>query len=531
MLYADLIAIADRIYTMDPGRPVAKALAVVGDRIVAVDTPGRIRRCRGPKTRVIEAPKQVIVPGLTDCHAHLFSWALMLDEVALAGVTSVAAALRKIQAGAARAPTGRWLVGNGFDKNACGGRFPTAGELDAVTGKIPACIYSRDWHCAWVNTAGLKRAGITQRTADPPGGQILRDANGRPTGILMDTAMDLLEPVRDCGSDPGDPRVRRLWKRACREFHRYGLTGVHSVDGIEAFSWFQRFAADGTLGLRVRYALPHNRLSGAEALQIRSGWGDDRLRIAGLKLFADGALGSQTAWMYRAYPGRPGYYGIPVCVGNELRDTVRRATAIGLPCWIHAIGDRAVHEVASVLAGVGAPASGRHLPHRIEHAQCVQAKTLRVMRKAKIIASVQPSHLCEDMTIADKHWRTAATFTYPFRSLQSAGILMAMGSDLPVETMNPFLGIYAAVTRKNRQGEPSQGWYPRERIDRPSALAGYTVNAAQSVGDASRLGRLSPGHLADFAVLTDDPLRCPAAELPAVRATHTVVGGQLAWAE
>jgi len=426
-------------------------------------------------------------------------------------------------------PGGR-LVGNGFDKNACGGRFPTAAELDAVTGSIPACIYSRDWHSAWVNTPGLQRAGITRRTVDPPGGQLLRDHRGQPTGILMDTAMGLLEPVRDLGSDPADPRVRRLWRRACREFHRYGLTGVHSVDGIEAFAWFQRFAADGTLGLRVRYALPHDRLKAAEALQIRSGYGDDQLRIAGLKLFADGALGSQTAWMYRAYPGRPGYYGIPVCVGDELRDTVRRATAIGLPCWIHAIGDRAVQEVADVLAAAGSCPSGKSLPHRIEHAQCIRPKALRVMRKAKVIASVQPSHLCQDMTIADKHWRTAARFTYPFRSLLSAGILVAMGSDLPVETMNPFLGIHAAVTRQNRQGEPTEGWYPSERIDRWSALAGYTVNAARSVGDASRLGLLAPGHLADFAVLTDDPIRCPMAELPAIRATHTVVAGKVAWA-
>jgi predicted amidohydrolase YtcJ len=339
----------------------------------------------------------------------------------------------------------------------------------------------------------------------------------------MDNAMRLLGDVRAIDSES---RVPRLWARACRAAYRYGITGFHSVDGIDAFSWFQRLAAAGKLGLRVRYALPHDQLTTAETLRMRGGLGDDQFRVVALKVFSDGALGSQTAWMFQVYPDRPGYYGIPVCVGPELRDTIRRAAALDLPCWIHAIGDRAVHEVASALGTAGASPSRKRLLHRIEHAQCVRPKTVALMAKHKIIASVQPSHLCEDIPIADRHWRAVAKHAYPLRSLRSARILMAFGSDLPVETLNPYLGVYAAVTRRNRRGQPPEGWYPHHAIDRWTAVAGYTHHAAQSVGESDRLGRLVPGHYADFAVLSADPFRCRDIELPEIRASATYVGGE-----
>ena len=524
MMHADLIVRAGRIFTMHRPQSVVQAMAVVAGRIVATGTPGRIRAWKGPRTEVLDVGDRVVVPGLIDCHTHLFEWAMALGDVSLAGVASLHTALRKIASHARRIEPGQWLIGHGFDKNVCGGAFPTAGDLDAATGRdVSACIHSRDVHAAWVNTRVLRSAGITADTPDPPGGRIVRDHRGRPTGILLEKAVDLLSPSRSVASVV---QVRRLWRRACREAWSYGLTGVHSVDGIEGFEWFQRLAAEGELGLRVRYAFPCDRLDALEQLRLLGGYGDDFLRVSAVKVFSDGALGSQTAWMYRAYPGRPGYYGIPVTVGAELRQIVRRAGALSLPCWIHAIGDRAVHEVASALVSQGSRSECGPLRHRIEHAQCVRPRTARLIVSGKITTSIQPSHLCQDIPIADTHWPSVVRFAYPLGTLKSAGILMAFGSDVPVESPNPYLGIFAAATRTMLDGYPSGGWHPEQRVDRRTALAGYTIHAARSVGESDRLGRLVPGAWADFAVLSDNPLTCPIENLVGIRSVCTVISGQ-----
>jgi predicted amidohydrolase YtcJ len=543
-MHADLIVTGKRIYTMVRSRPVVQGLAIAGGRIVAAGDRRTVRRWKGPNSETIDVGEQPVVPGLTDCHAHIFAWALMRDEVALAGVASLPAALAKIAArgrrtrrersrrtGPRRSPRTereQWLVGNGFDKNLCGDAFPTAADLDRATGKtVPACIFSRDWHAAWLNTAALRRLNITARSADPPGGQILRDHRGRPTGILLDTAMNVLGPVRSPGPET---RVRRLWRRACQIAHAYGLTGVHSVDDIDGFQWFQQARALDRLGLRVRYAFPKDTLDSLEQVRLRRGFGDAMLRVAAVKIFSDGALGSQTAWMYDPYPGRPGYCGIPVCVGRELGHAVSRAAALGLPCWVHAIGDRAVHEAVSAFAAANRRRGGAaQLLHRVEHAQCVRPTTRRLMAARGIIASVQPSHLCQDMETADRHWPAVTRYTYPFRSLRTTGITTAFGSDAPVETLNPFRGIYAAVTRQSRNGQPAGGWHPQEKLSRRSALEGYTVGAARSVGEHRSLGRLAPGYHADLAVLTQDLLACDVQELPDVRSTCTVIGGRVVY--
>jgi hypothetical protein len=278
--------------------------------------------------------------------------------------------------------------------------------------------------------------------------------------------------------------------------------------------------------LRVRYAFPCNRLDALEQLRLQGGYGDDLLRVCALKVFSDGALGSQTAWMYRAYAGRPGYRGIPVCVGAELKQLIRRAGALALPCWIHAIGDRAVQEVASCLAWQRRLSQGDALRHRIEHAQCVRPRTARLMAAHGIIASVQPSHLCGDIPIADRHWPAVARFAFALRTLKSAGILMAFGSDVPVESPNPYLGVFAATTRRMLEGRSTGGWHPEQCVDRRMALAGYTINAARSVGESDRLGRLVPGAWADFAVLSADPLMCGVENLVGIRSVYTVIEGR-----
>jgi predicted amidohydrolase YtcJ len=261
---------------------------------------------------------------------------------------------------------------------------------------------------------------------------------------------------------------------------------------------------------------------------LKTGFGDDFLWIGGIKLFADGALGSQTAYMYSSYPGRRGYCGVATSVGKALRDQVAQAARAGLASWIHAIGDRANHEALMALAGARRVEPTR-LIHRVEHAQCVRSADVRRFARLGVIASMQPCHLPGDIALADRYWPRARQRAYPFRSLLTAGAPLAFGSDVPVETMDPIFGIHAAVNRQDRDGQPAGGWYPAERSTVRQALAAYTVGAARAGGRGGRMGRLSPGVAADIVLLSEDVLRVPARHIKDLRVVATVFDGRVVY--
>jgi predicted amidohydrolase YtcJ len=504
------------------------------------------------------------MPAFTDAHTHFHSWACRPDVADLVGVSSLDGVLRLLSRAARERRPGEWVIARGFDKNQWQREphaetrrgevtgvdaLPCAADLDAVTGTVPARIESRDGHTVWVNTAALKLAGITPRTRAPAGGMIVRDARGRPTGILQENAIGLLPDVQTALTDA---QIERALLAGIRQAHRYGITCVHSVEGREAMRWFQRLHSDGKLGLRIRFAMPAEHLDHAIALGLTAGLGDDMLRICGVKAFADGALGSQTAYMFDPYPTRHGYRGVPVTIGRALRELVCKASRAGLPCWVHAIGDRANHEVLDVFAAARR-AEPRPLAHRIEHAQCVRPADARRMGRLGIIASMQPCHIVGDIDTAERHWSNVLRWTYPVRSLLNAGVTLAFGSDVPVETIDPIIGLHAAVNRQTLDRRPPsgwpltndaalplsdakrrsfvKGWHMHQAIGVRDALHAYTAGGAVAAGDGDRLGRIAPGMLADFVLLSDDPLQIPRERLLDLRVVATVCNGRMVYRE
>ncbi len=525
---ADLIVHARRIHTMDRARPSVAAVAVAGGRIVAVGSRRQMRQWKGRTTSVLGAPDAVGVPAFADCHTHLFNWACRLNLLDLAGVASLALVLRRIERRSEQTTGGEWLLAGGFDLSLLdeGGAVPTPRRLlDQAVGDRPAMVKSRDGHSAWLSSAGLRAAGITARTRTPPGGRIERDHRGRPTGIVQENALSLVPNPSDMLSDG---QVRSGMGGAIRRAHRFGVTTVHSLEDRRAFEWFTRLRQGGRLDLRVCWAPPAGLLDHARQIGLKSGFGDDFLWIGGIKLFADGALGSQTAYMYGSYPGRRGYCGVATCVGKRLRDQVEQAARAGLASWIHAIGDRANHEALVALAAARRVEPTR-LIHRVEHAQCVRPADVRRFARLGVVASMQPCHLPGDIALADRYWPKAGQRAYPFRSLLAAGAPVAFGSDVPVETMDPIFGIHAAVNRQDRNDQPVGGSYPTERITVSQALAAYTVGAARAGGRGGCMGRLSPGMAADIVLLSEDVLRVPARRIRDVRVVATVFDGRVVY--
>lgn len=530
----DRILVRANIYTLDPALPRATAIALQGDRIAAIGDAAEIRALATASTRVDDLEGATVLPGLTDAHIHWEHTALALHMVDLMDV-SKDEALRRIGAAAQVLTPGAWLVGRGWaQSNWPGGAFPTAADLDAIVPNNPAFFSARSGHAAWVNSAALRLAGIGAGTRDPFGGQIQRDPSGAPTGIVFESpAIDLVAALIPT------PTANELAERmveAQQLAWQAGLTGLHDFDDQSAFEALQILRADGRLGLRVLKNINKQFLEYALGFRIRWGFGDDWLRIGGLKLFADGALGSLTAAMIAPYtndPAHPDNRGIVVTDKEEMAELVRAASRAGLPSTIHAIGDRAVHDVLDVYADVRQDETARNVPravrrHRIEHVQLIHPDDVGRLAALDVIASMQPIHATSDYPIADRYWGPAerVRWSYNARAQIDAGAHVAFGSDSPVEPFAPFKGIHAAVTRRRADGSPrAEGWQPDARLSVDEALRGYTQGPAYAAGMENRLGRLAPGYLADLIVVDHDPYTIPPDDLLNVRVSGTMSGG------
>ena len=386
----------------------------------------------------------------------------------------------------------------------------------------PSRLSAKSGHALWVNSRALELAGITASTPDPAGGQIVRDERGQPIGILLEDAMDLVEAVRP------RPTVEQIAERVRAAFpyaHRAGLTGVHCFDGPDAFAAYQMLKQRGELGLRIVKSIPRDQLDHALALGLRSGLGDDWLRIGSIKMFADGALGPQTAWMLESFEGSNGV-GISTLSEPDMAESVRRANTAGLSCAIHAIGDRACRAVLDVYEKVGS----RELRNRIEHVQLLHPQDYDRLGKLGIIASMQPIHATSDMLISDRYWGKRSAGAYAWRTQLAADAVLAFGSDCPVEKIDPLMGIHAAVTRRRADGSPGpDGWYPEQRLTVEEAVRGFTSGAAYAAGMEDRLGSLTPGKLADFTVLDRDIFEIETMEILNTRVDATILGGRFMW--
>ncbi|MGQ0548796.1 MAG: amidohydrolase [Armatimonadota bacterium] len=469
-------------------------------------------------------------PGLTDAHLHFVSYGLGLLQVELRETRSIGEAVRLVARCVQTLPPGAWAFGRGWDKNIwTEDRFPTRHDLDAATPAHPVVLSSKDGHLLWVNTVALRLAGLTRQTPDPPGGAIGRDLAGEPDGILKEEAKALIHRVIP---PPTDEMREQAVRAASAEFHRLGLTGVHaftgsSDEGTAQFDALQRVHDRGELAIRVTATVPDRLLDAAVQAGLRTGAGDAMLRVGALKIFADGTLGSQTASMLEPFDGQPGNFGIRVRTPEEIDDLVRRATDAGLWCAIHAIGDRANRDVLDIFE--------RHLDasrragarHRIEHVQLLHPEDAPRFARLGVTASMQPIHATADRDIAERYWSARARWSYAWQSLTQHGALLAFGSDAPVETPDPWRGLFAAVTRK-REGEPDgRSWYPDECLTLEQAFRAYTLGTAYAAGTEAWQGALEEGKVADFIVLDRDPYEAGSEDLLSIRVLATVVDGRV----
>ncbi|HEU0054687.1 MAG TPA: amidohydrolase [Longimicrobium sp.] len=514
----DTIVIARRIHVLGERAPV-EALLVRGGRVAAIGTRAEVEALALPRARVEWLDEAFVTPGLTDAHVHLTTWALARRRVDLNAARTVEDGLAAVAA-AARAGEG-WVRGLGWDQHRWG-RLPTRAELDRVSPDRPAFLQSHDIHAAWVNSAALGRCGITRDTPDPPGGQIVRDADGEPAGVLLEKAVALVE--RHLPSESLAERRDALLD-AQAELHALGLTGVHSVEvnGLEDFS---ALAEEDRLRLRVLQAIQRPRLQAAIDLGLRSGFGGGWMRIGGLKMFLDGALGSRTAWMRAPYEGgADGDVGINTLPPDEFRETVRRAAEAGIASTVHAIGDAAVSLALDVLSAVAPPAT---MPHRIEHVQLCPPELWEAAGRSGVVGSMQPVHLVTDIPAAERHWgHERSRGAYAFAPLLRAGMTLAFGSDTPVETVDPRLGLFAATKRVGWDGAPAGEWHPENRLTAEQALRAYTEGPARAAGEAHRRGRLLPGYDADLAAWDRDPLAASPDEVREMRCLLTMVAGEV----
>jgi predicted amidohydrolase YtcJ len=462
-----------------------------------------------------DRPDALVTPGFVDGHTHFAMWALARRRVSLVGTRSVAEAVDRV----AKASLSQgWVVGHGWDANGWVER-PDRHALDRVHAS-PVYLDSVDVHAAWVNSAALAIARVTRDTLDPAGGRIVRDAAGEPTGLLLERAVELVSRVVP---PPSGQILDEALREAQVEAHRLGVTGIHDVEDERAWGAFRRLELAGELRLRVLFHPPVASLPDLVRRGQRSGTGSRWLGMGGIKLFLDGSLGSRTAWMLEPYEGTRDR-GMPVAGRREAEEAMRIAALNGIAVTAHAIGDAAVRQALDLLERLPHAA----LPHRIEHFQCIHPADLSRAARAGVVASMQPAHLLTDIPLVERHWGRRGRGAYAFRSLLRRGTPLVFGSDVPVASIDPREGVYAALERKASNGTPGSGWTPEEKLGFADVVRAYTVAPARASGTQRRLGRLAPGAEADLVAWAVDPAveRGDGEAFRAGRAVLTVAGGR-----
>lgn len=505
----DTILIAGKIYTVDERRPWAEAVAIRDGKFAVVGSEAKVMDLAGPNTRTVNLEGRLVLPGLCDAHIHFYDWSMARRQVPIAGCHSLQDLQTRVAHWCAEAGASDWAIGRGWNENNWpDSDLPTRDDLDRVSGEgRPVILWRTDMHCAVANSAALRLAGITASTADPEGGTIGRDAQGRPNGLLYELAVNL---VADVMPAPRAASVDQAVREGIAELQRLGVTAVHDqrmkgqYEGPVALAAYQRLRRDGQLRLRTSSNIAAHDLPHLAALGLRTGFGDDYLRLGHVKLFTDGSMGSQTAWMLEPYAGGRGGEGINVTPPAQMAAEIRQAAELGFPASVHAIGDRAIRTVLDIFEELAQGSPSPPVPHRVEHVQIIDPQDLTRLAALGLTASVQPIHVTDDMDMADRVLGSRADRVYRFRSLADSGALLALGSDAPVSDPNPFLGIHAALYRQRPERMSRGAWYADEKLNLAQAIEGYTLGAARAAGWAETIGSVSPGKRADLIVLDRD---------------------------
>ena len=522
----DTILYNGTIHTLDPRAPTAEAIAIAGEQIVAVGADSDLSALLGPNGKSIDLDGKTVIPGLVDAHLHFAGYSQRLDQVHIHELPKEET-LARVKERVIQSGPGKWVRGGGWNCNLWpGGAFPTRQELDAIAPDNPVALSSKDGHSVWINTKAMQEAGIDAHTADVPGGAIFRDASGVPTGILQENALGL---VYDAIPHPTLDENVSVIERGMARAHSLGLTGVHDCEGADALAAFQTLRQQGKLTMRVLMHIPRASVEAAIQVGIHDGLGDSWIRLYGCKIFADGALGSRSAWMIAPYEDDPDSTGIPTIAPEDLTALVRQCNHAGLSVAVHAIGDGANRAVLSAIEQTQ-DARTAHLRNRIEHVQLLHPDDIARLAKLGVVASMQPIHATADIDIVELHWGARGASSYAWRSLLDSGTVLAFGSDAPVEDIAPLVGIHAAVTRRRANGYPApEGWYPEQRLTVHEALSAYTIGAAYASGEENTKGSLVPGKLADLVVLDRDLYQIDPMEILETQVVATMVGGRFVY--
>ena len=516
-----------KVYTFDNTQPYATALFIENGKIVALGNDAN--SFENPKTEQINLQGSTIIPGLIDGHIHLKQYALNLEKVDCDTKTREDC-IQRVAEKARTLPENQWILGHGWNHNEWQEGIGNAKLLDQYTQHHPVLLTAKSLHAAWCNSKALKISGITKHKKNPRGGIIARDKNEEPTGILYESAVSIVQNMIPV---PSISEITTAVKVAQDNLLSYGITGVHDFDKRDAFQAFQNLDKTGDLKLRITKNLPLDYLDDAIAIGLQNGFGNDYLKIGAIKLFSDGALGPQTAAMISPYKGQPKNRGMLFLNAKEIVEIGKKATQNSLPLAIHAIGDRAVHEVLigiRMLIEYENDHDLKNQRHRIEHLQLIHPDDIQMFSSLPFIASMQPIHAASDKTMAIKFWGERTKYAYAWKTVLDRGkgfVTLAFGSDAPVETPNPFKGIYAAITRKRPdESEPSENWTPEQRISLHEAIHAYTQGCAYASSTENHLGKLAPGYFADLVVLDRDIFNLPPRSLLELNPIATMVNGE-----
>lgn len=526
---ADLIIRHALIWTVNPAQPEASSVAVLNGRIVAVGSDESVKAWSGARTQLVDAGGRRLLPGFNDSHVHLIDGGVSLEAVQLNDAGSNSEFVRRIGAFVAHTPKGEWIRGGEWDETKWSpAELPTRQQIDAATPDNPVAIERYDGHMVLVNSRALKLAGITSATPDPPGGLIVHDPHGEPTGALKDAAMGLVDRVIPPANRE---QRRRVIDSALREAASHGVTSVQNMLATyDTLETLREFLNEGRLTVRVYMAPAIATVEDQARLGVGRAFGGPMLRIGALKTFADGSLGSRTAYFFEPFLDQADNRGIlseDMQPADKIRGWMMRADEAGLQLCTHAIGDAGISAVLDLYAGIASAHGPRDRRWRIEHAQHMAAKDFDRFATLGVIASVQPYHAIDDGRWAEPRIGHArASRTYAFRTFLDHGVRLALGTDWPVAPLNPLLTLYAATTRATLDGKNPGGWFPEQKLSIREAIAAYTMGSAYAEFQDMEKGSIEPGKLADMVLLSEDVLAIPPERLREVQVLKTWVGGR-----
>lgn len=519
-----IIFINGDFHTFDERRRHAQAIAVENGRIIDIGGNARIRPYAKRGFSTVDLRGQCVIPAITDAHLHLLSLGEHYHRVNLDGIDSLKKVTEILSKAASKLKKGQWLLGRGWNKNLWGEAFPNKSILGAITTN-PVSLASKDGHLLWVNSTALNIFKMDKWSINPDGGVIEKDENGEPTGILKENAVNIAERyIPELSFEERREAILEAQKRLLK----MGIIGVGECDTkLGLFSVYHDLDRAGQLRLRVFKMISPEKLQRTIDFKFKTGTGTEHLRTGCLKLFADGALGSQTALMFEPYNGSDDNYGVEAIAPRLMGEYIKQAFGAGISVAIHAIGDKANYLALKAIGKYSHTARTHKLRPRIEHAQLLRKSDIRLFKNHGIIASVQPIHATSDRDIGEHYWGARAAYAYPFRAIKLSGATLAFGSDAPIETASPIAGIHAAVTRK-RVGEERRGWHPEQSLTTREAVQCYTTGSAYACCYDDITGIISIGKCADFVVFSENIFKSKPDDIINARVLATIIDGQIA---